>query len=105
MILSSGIVRAHPLQSRPPHAADQGLRTIFSLKENEYLFNSEGLDLLGICRFFEWIRGIPRPVIRDLSVGQLHRALVSASNVHLLEAELESHLSGLMAKMHITPTL
>jgi len=67
-------------------STEQSFSTIFSLKENEYLFNSEGLDLLGICRLFDWIRGIPRPVIRDLSVGQLHRALVEACNVHLLEA-------------------
>lgn len=67
-------------------STDQSFSTLFSLKENEYLFNSEGLDLLGICRLFDWIRGIPRPVIRDLSVGQLHRALVEASDVYLFEA-------------------
>ena len=50
----------------------------FSLAENEYLFTSEGLDLFGICRFIDWIRGIPKPIIRDLTVGKLHRVIVEA---------------------------
>jgi hypothetical protein len=50
----------------------------FGLKENEYLFTAEGLDLLGICQFIDWLRGIPRSVITDLNVGQLHQALVRA---------------------------
>ena len=61
----------------------EGFNNAFALRENEYLFNSEGLDLLGICRFFQWLRGIPNAVIRDLTVGQLHRALVTArDSVH-----------------------
>jgi len=55
---------------------DENIRTLFDLKENEYLFSSEGFDLLGICYFLEWLRGEPHPVVKDLSVGQLHRALV-----------------------------
>lgn len=54
----------------------ENLSTLFDLKENEYLFSSEGFDLLGICYFLEWLRGEPHSVVKDLSVGQLHRALV-----------------------------
>ncbi|MGJ7470289.1 hypothetical protein [Kosakonia cowanii] len=55
---------------------EEDFRSLFSLKENEYLFTSEGLDLLGICYFFRWLRGEPEPVVRDLSIGQLHQMLV-----------------------------
>lgn len=55
---------------------EEDFRSLFSLKENEYLFTSEGLDLLGICYFFRWLRGEPEPVVRDLSIGQLHQVLV-----------------------------
>ncbi|MGY5955799.1 Acyl carrier protein [Kosakonia sp. BK9b] len=58
---------------------EEGYRKTFSLGENEYLFGGEGLDLLGIGRLIGWLRGIPEPVIRDLSVGQLHQALVRAA--------------------------
>lgn len=50
----------------------------FSLAENEYLFTGEGIDFFGLCRFIRWVRGIPEPVIRDLTVGELHAVLVKA---------------------------
>jgi len=56
----------------------EGYRITFGLQENEYLFESEGFDLFGINRLRDWLRGVPRPIIRDLSIGQLHRALVDA---------------------------
>jgi len=59
---------------------EEGFREAFSLKENEYLFHSEGIDFLGIVYIFRRLRGIPAPVIRDLSVGKLHRVLVEARN-------------------------
>jgi hypothetical protein len=55
---------------------EHNLRTLFSMKDNEYLFTAEGLDLFGISRFFAWLRGIPEPTIRDLTVGELHQVLV-----------------------------
>lgn len=55
---------------------EHNLRTLFSMKDNEYLFTAEGLDLLGISRFFAWLRGIPEPTIRDLTVGEFHQVLV-----------------------------
>ncbi|MGY3113666.1 hypothetical protein ACVWYV_001897 [Pantoea eucalypti] len=61
-------------------AEEDGLRGAFSLKENEYLFHSEGIDFLGIAYLCRRLRGIPAPVIRDLSVGQLHSVLVEALN-------------------------
>ncbi|QNQ18838.1 hypothetical protein HF650_03255 [Kosakonia sp. SMBL-WEM22] len=55
---------------------EEDFRSLFSLKENEYLFTGEGFELLGISYFFRWLRGEPEPVVRDLSVGQLHQVLV-----------------------------
>jgi hypothetical protein len=55
---------------------DDGYRTTFSLSANEYLFASEGFDLLGIGSLIGRIRGIPHHVVRDLTVGQLHTAIV-----------------------------
>ena len=57
---------------------EDGYMKTFSLAENEYLFTGEGIDFFGICRFMRWVRGIPEPVIRDLTVGELHAALVNA---------------------------
>lgn len=55
---------------------EEDFRQLFSLQENEYLFHSEGIDFFGIAWLCRKLRGIPAPVIRDLSVGQLHRVLV-----------------------------
>ncbi len=57
---------------------DNSFRNRFSLAENEYLFTSEGFDLFCIGRFVDWLRGIPKPVIRDVTVGKLHRVIVEA---------------------------
>lgn len=60
------------------HTANNSLRNRFALAENEYLFTSEGFDPFGVGRFIRWIRGIPEPIIRDLTVGKLHNVLVEA---------------------------
>lgn len=60
------------------HTDEDGYRTTFSLGENEYLFHSEGFDPLCIGRLIGWLRNKPRPIIRDLTVGALHDALVAA---------------------------
>jgi len=57
---------------------EDGYMKTFALAENEYLFTGEGIDFYGICRFMHWVRGIPEPVIRDLTVGELHAVLVKA---------------------------
>lgn len=64
--------------SLPPEGED--FRELFSLKQNEYLFHSEGYDFFGIVWLCRKLRGIPAPVIRDLSVGRLHSVLVYARN-------------------------
>lgn len=61
-------------------AEEDDFRKAFSLQEIEYLFHSEGIDFLGIVYLCRRLRGIPAPVIRDLSVGQLHSVLVEARN-------------------------
>ncbi|ALB64682.1 hypothetical protein AFK62_02715 [Cronobacter condimenti 1330] len=55
---------------------DEDFRTLFSLSDNEYLFNSEGLGLIDIGYFWRWLHGRPQPVVCDLSVGKLHQVLV-----------------------------
>ena len=57
---------------------DNSFRNRFSLAENEYLFTSEGFDLFCLGRFIDWLRGMPKPVIRDVTVGKLHRVIVEA---------------------------
>ncbi len=57
---------------------NNSFRNRFSLAENEYLFTSEGFDLFCIGRFVDWLRGMPKPVIRDVTVGKLHRVIVEA---------------------------
>ena len=53
---------------------DTGYRETFNLRPNEYLFHSEGFDL-GIGIFMRWIRREPKPVVVNLTVGDLHRAI------------------------------
>ena len=55
---------------------------LFELKENEYLFTAEGLDLLGLDRLCRWLRNEPEPVVADLSVGKLHRIVVACKAQH-----------------------
>lgn len=57
---------------------EDGYEKTFSLAENEFLFSTEGIDYFGICRLIRRLRGIPEPVIRDLTVGELHAVLVKA---------------------------
>ncbi|MBK0093201.1 DUF1493 family protein [Erwinia sp. S59] len=54
---------------------ERSFQETFGLGDNEYLFHAEGLDLLGIGRLVSWLRKEPRPVVRDLSVGELWRVL------------------------------
>ena len=55
-----------------------GYRPTFGLGENEYLFNSEGLDLLGIGELIRRLRKQPPEVIRDLTMEELHNAILRA---------------------------
>lgn len=69
--------------------AEEDFRTLFSLQENEYLFSSEGFDLLGISYFCRWLRGDPHPVVRDLTIGQLHKVLVKLRSKQCPDAAAE----------------
>jgi hypothetical protein len=53
-----------------------GYRSTFSLGENEYLFHPEGFDLLGVSALISWIMRKPRPLVRDLTIGELHSAIL-----------------------------
>lgn len=64
-----GVQLAHPIN---------GYRATFALGENEYLFHSEGDDLLGIGNLIRWLRKQPRPIYRDLTIGELHSAILHA---------------------------
>jgi acyl carrier protein len=54
---------------------ERSFQKTFGLGENEYLFNSEGVDFLGIGRLVSWLKKEPRSVVKDLSVGELWRVL------------------------------
>lgn len=62
-----GVQLAHPID---------GYRTTFGLAHDEYLFHAEGVDLLGIGTISRWICKEPRPRVRDLTVGELHDAIL-----------------------------
>lgn len=57
-----------------------GYRPTFGLGENEYLFTSEGLDLIGIGELIRKLRKQPRPIIRDLSMQELHNAILRSKS-------------------------
>ena len=52
-----------------------GVRGVFGLGPDEFLFGPEGFDPIGLGALVRWMRGDPPPVIRDLTVGELHAAL------------------------------
>jgi hypothetical protein len=62
-----GAELAHPIR---------GYRDIFSLATDEYLFHSEGFDLIGVGALVRWLWNEPRPRVRDLTMGELHNAIV-----------------------------
>ena len=70
---------------------EHGVRETFNLKPNEYLFESEGFDPLGITTLIRWLRGEPRPVVRDLTVGELHKALGRAASKENEKPSASSH--------------
>lgn len=53
-----------------------GYRTTFSLAEDECLFHAEGLDLIGIASLVRSLRSLPPPKVRDLTLAELHDAIV-----------------------------
>lgn len=57
---------------------EHGIRHIFRLGPNEYLFQPEGSDLLRMSGLMRRLRNEPPPIIRDLTVGELHQALLRA---------------------------
>ena len=57
---------------------EHGIAATLSLGPNETLFGSEGLDPLGIARLVRLFQNRPEPVVRDLTVAELHAALVNA---------------------------
>jgi hypothetical protein len=53
-----------------------GYRETFSLAENEYLFDAEGLDHFGVTAFLRWARNEPQPKVRDVTMSELHGAIL-----------------------------
>lgn len=53
-----------------------GYRETFSLEQNEYLFHAEGFDLLGVLHLLRSVLNWPTPKVRDLTVGELHDAII-----------------------------
>ena len=62
---------AHPVE---------GYRKTLGLAADEYLFHSEGLDLLGVSAIIRWLQKESLPRVRDLTVGELHNAIVRAKS-------------------------
>jgi hypothetical protein len=65
-----GAVLSHPIH---------GHRETFSLGENEYLFHDEGFDPIGLSVLVRWMRNEPRPKVRDVTVAELHDAILRTS--------------------------
>lgn len=53
--------------------SENGYRTIFNLKKNEYLFHAEGLDLFGLVEF---MFRKSRKGVKSISVSDLHQVIV-----------------------------
>lgn len=56
---------------------DGSLREFFGLKDNEYLFHSEGFDILGV---FKKLFGINNESIKPFIVGELFKGALRAKN-------------------------
>jgi len=56
---------------------DGSLREYFGLKENEYLFHSEGIDILGI---FKELFGKNKETVKQFTVGELFQGALRAKN-------------------------
>jgi hypothetical protein len=52
------------------------LRTAFRLGPEEFLFHSEGTPIPGADVLSRWLTGSPRPNVRDLTVDELHQAIL-----------------------------
>ena len=59
-------------------AFDSALVDTLGLGPNEYVFGPEGLDLIGVGALVRWARRQPQPTFRDLTVRELHAALLAA---------------------------
>ncbi len=72
-----------------------GYRETFSLAENEYLFHAEGFDLLGVSVLVRAVSNKPKPRIRDLTLAELHDAIIRTSvNATLPNISLERTREG-----------
>ncbi|MEM8807824.1 MAG: hypothetical protein AAGF01_17530 [Cyanobacteria bacterium P01_G01_bin.38] len=58
---------------------EHGIRPAFRLGPNEYLFRPAGRALLKMGSLMRRLRNEPNPIIRDLTVGELHQALLRAN--------------------------
>ncbi|MEM9905801.1 MAG: hypothetical protein AAF921_12335 [Cyanobacteria bacterium P01_D01_bin.44] len=66
----------------PLASPEHGIRQTFRLGPNEYLFRPEGRTLLRMGSLMRRLRNEPSPIIRDLTVGELHQALLRANTDH-----------------------
>lgn len=63
-------------------ALGSALVETLGLGPDEFVFGPEGLDLIGIGALVRWVRREPRPSYRDLTVSELHGAVLAASRSH-----------------------
>ncbi|MDD5359700.1 MAG: DUF1493 family protein [Sulfurovaceae bacterium] len=57
---------------------EKGISQTLELRPNEFLFGPEGFDPIGITVLIRWLKGEPRPIYRDLTIGELHDAIQKA---------------------------
>lgn len=64
-------------------SSTHGIARTLNLGPNEYLFGPEGFDPIGDCvwTLIRWIRRSPKPVYRDVTVGELRDAIGRAPHL------------------------
>lgn len=58
--------------------SERGIAATLDLGPNEYLFHAEGSGLVDFVALFRRLRGKPRTTVRDLTVADLHEAILQA---------------------------
>lgn len=66
----------------PLASPEEGIRQTFRLGPNEYLFHPTDSERPKLGAWLSRLRQEPQPIFRDLTVGELHQALLRAARAH-----------------------
>jgi len=58
--------------------SEHGIVATLNLGPNECFFSPEGSGLVDFVSLFRWLRGKPQTKVRDLTVAELHEAILRA---------------------------